>query len=189
MRLVLLSAFPAALVEGFALNGAVIDAAAPPRAPAVCASAASPGPNRRQALSAAFAAATSSTVFSAAADAADELKRPNVEISGYYNDPTHPRGYRQIVVKGSSNQVSVVGADDKFESSWKLQSIVSGSDITLQLEPNGKVQPPSGVQTVKRTDGSTQRIFKGRYNPTPPAGIEWPDGNKWTKADGDVFIF
>ena len=70
-----------------------------------------------------------------------------------------------------------------------LQASVSGNSITLFLESGGKVQPPSGVQSTRLADGTVRRTFTGTYNPSRPAGIEWPDGNKWTKSDGDDFTF
>lgn len=155
----------------------------------------SPHRNRRHILSAAALAASASSVRSVSGaelkdyDATDEMKRPNIEISGYYSDPTHPRGFRQIIVNGKSNNVVVRGADDKFETRWKLQASVSGNSITLFLESGGKVQPPSGVQSTRLADGTVRRTFTGTYNPSRPAGIEWPDGNKWTKSDGDDFTF
>mmetsp|Transcript_24076 Transcript_24076/g.45755 ORF Transcript_24076/g.45755 Transcript_24076/m.45755 type:complete len:174 (+) Transcript_24076:85-606(+) len=93
-------------------------------------------------------------------------------IAGYYSDPNHPHCKRIIEVAG--NIASLTGTDgnpgcppDGSGEAWTLVGKVNGNTIEVDFSPKGG--PPD---------------LKGVYAATDPAGINWPDGNKWTKIDG-----
>ena len=94
-------------------------------------------------------------------------------IAGYYSDPNHPNCQRIIEVAGTI--ASLTGTDgnpgcpsDGSGEVWTLKGKVNGNTLLVDFSPKGG--PPD---------------LKGVYDATVPAGINWPDGNKWTKIDGE----
>lgn len=90
-------------------------------------------------------------------------------IAGYYSDPNHPNCQRIIEVAGKIASLTGTDGDpgcppDGSGETWTLQGKIKGNTILVDFSPKGG---PSDL--------------KGVYNETAPAGINWPDGNKWTK--------
>ena len=94
-----------------------------------------------------------------------------VDFSGPYADPKHPNCLRSIEVVTKSD-VSVSGTDgtpgcpaDGSGNPWKLSGSVSGSTILVDFSPKGGPKNLQGIYV----DSSSE------------PGIQWPDGNKWTR--------
>jgi hypothetical protein len=92
----------------------------------------------------------------------------NADFNGSFNDPNHPNCQRVISAKGAV--ASMRGTDgtpgcpvDGSGKSWTLAGKISGENILVDFSPKGG--PPD---------------LKGTWDDTAPAGIRWPDGNKWT---------
>ncbi|GAX10898.1 hypothetical protein FisN_4Hh151 [Fistulifera solaris] len=116
-----------------------------------------------QALQKAAAAAS----FSAALSAAPLIVNA-VDFTGSYADPNHPNCQRVINVQGASATLSGTDGNpgcpaDGSGKAWKLTGNVDGSTIFVDFSPKGG--PPA---------------LKGVWDDAAPAGIKWPDGNKWT---------
>ena len=101
-------------------------------------------------------------------------------FAGSYSDPKHPNCKRVIEVVASSSaagdkQVLLSGTDgtpgcpaDGSGKEWSLQGrIVDGSKILVDFSPKGG---PSDI---------TGQFFQGKLGDS--SGINWPDGNTWTK--------
>jgi hypothetical protein len=91
-----------------------------------------------------------------------------VDFTGAFADPFHPNCQRVISVDGST--ASLKGTDgnpgcpiDGSGKNWTLTGKVDGDTILVDFRPKGG--PPD---------------LKGVWDTTSPAGIRWPDGNKWT---------
>jgi len=91
------------------------------------------------------------------------------DFTGSYADPNHPNCQRVIQVS-SADGVVVSGTDgtpgcpaDGSGRAWKLSGKVEDNTILVDFSPKGG--PPG---------------LKGVWDATEPAGIKWPDGNKWT---------
>jgi len=91
-----------------------------------------------------------------------------VDFTGSYADPFHPNCQRVISVQGP--EATLKGTDgnpacpaDGSGNAWKLVGKVDGSTILVDFTPKGG--PPG---------------LKGVWDDSAPAGIKWPDGNKWT---------
>lgn len=89
-------------------------------------------------------------------------------FSGTYNDPNHPNCRRQIQVLGS--QAILTGTDgnpgcppDGSGEEWQLLGQIVDDTILVDFSPKGG-----------------PKDLKGVWDTTDPAGILWPDGNKWT---------
>jgi hypothetical protein len=94
-----------------------------------------------------------------------------VDFSGSYADPFHQNCQRVIEVKGSSAILSGTDGNpacppDGSGTAWKLTGKVDGDKIFVDFSPKG---------------GPTN--LKGYWDASSPAGIKWPDGNKWTKKN------
>lgn len=96
---------------------------------------------------------------------------PNT-FAGYYSDPNHVNCQRVIQVAG---HVAVVSGTDGNPACppngngtmWTLPAHIVKDTILVDFSPKGGPADLVGV-----------------YNATTePAGIQWPDGNKWTKID------
>lgn len=94
----------------------------------------------------------------------------DVDFSGSYADPFHQNCQRVIVVEKGSTVASLSGTDgnpacppDGSGRPWKLTGKVDGDSILVDFRPKGG--PPD---------------LKGVWDASSPAGIKWPDGNKWT---------
>lgn len=92
------------------------------------------------------------------------------DFAGSYSDPNHPNCLRSIEIVSKSN-VAVSGTDgnpgcppDGAGNPWKLSGTVSGSTILVDFSPKGG---PKNLQ--------------GIYVDSAEPGIQWPDGNKWSK--------
>ena len=94
----------------------------------------------------------------------------NADFNGSFNDPNHTNCQRVISAKGA--EASIKGTDgvpgpgcpvDGSGKAWTLTGKISGDNILVDFSPKGG--PPD---------------LKGTWEDTAPAGIRWPDGNKWT---------
>lgn len=115
--------------------------------------------------------------FSAAAVTATLISGPvvanaAVDFDGSYVDPKHPNCQR-VITTVSKGQVDVSGTDgnpgcppDGSGKAWKLQGTVSGTSILVDFSPKGG---PSNLKGTFLNDG------------TSDGGIQWPDGNIWSK--------
>jgi len=117
----------------------------------------------RGALQKAASIATVSAVI-----AASPMNALAADFSGSYSDPKHPNCQRVVEVKGS--EAFLKGTDgnpgcppDGSGKAWKLTGKVDGDTILVDFTPKGG--PPG---------------LKGEWDGSSPAGIKWPDGNKWT---------
>ena len=87
-------------------------------------------------------------------------------ISTHHLDPNHPNCARLVAVEGTVALVS--GADGNpgcptgEGNPWKLQGKIEGDAIFVDFSPKGG---PSNLL--------------GKWEDKKPAGIRWPDGNKW----------
>lgn len=116
-----------------------------------------------QTLQKAVAAAS----FSAALSTAPLIANA-VDFTGSYADPNHPNCQRVISVQGATATLSGTDGNpgcpaDGSGKAWKLTGNVDGSSIFVDFSPKGG--PPA---------------LKGVWDDAAPAGIKWPDGNKWT---------
>jgi len=81
-------------------------------------------------------------------------------------DPNHPGCARLVATEGTSALVS--GADGNpgcptgEGRPWKLVGKIDGENIFVDFSPKGG---PKNLQ--------------GKWETSQPAGIRWPDGNKW----------
>jgi hypothetical protein len=105
--------------------------------------------------------------FSAALSAAPLIANA-VDFTGSYADPNHPNCQRVINVQGASATLSGTDGNpgcpaDGSGKAWKLTGNIDGSTIFVDFSPKGG--PPA---------------LKGVWDDAAPAGIKWPDGNKWT---------
>lgn len=114
----------------------------------------------------ALVAATATSPLAAAA-AADPFP-------GNYADPVHPNCKREITtIPGSTTSVRVAGTDgspacppDGSGTPWTLSgTILDDSTILVDFSPKGG---PSNLKGIYDTS-------------SVPSGIQWPDGNKWSK--------
>jgi hypothetical protein len=95
---------------------------------------------------------------------------PAADWTGSYADPNHPNCQRVVQVAGSLASVS--GTDgapacpaDGSGRAWALEGkLISSNTILVDFTPKGG---PANLQGV--------------YESAAPAGILWPDGNKWIK--------
>jgi hypothetical protein len=94
-----------------------------------------------------------------------------VDWTGSYADPKHPNCQRVIQVAGSLASVS--GTDgtpgcpaDGSGRAWALEGKIDKKDATILVDFTPKGGPAN---------------LKGVYESAAPAGILWPDGNKWIK--------
>jgi hypothetical protein len=90
------------------------------------------------------------------------------DFNGAFADPFHPNCQRFISANGA--EASLKGTDgtpgcpvDGSGREWQLTGKISGDNILVDFRPKGG--PPD---------------LKGTWEDTAPAGIRWPDGNKWT---------
>ena len=91
------------------------------------------------------------------------------EMSGYYSDPNHPNCKRVIEV--AAPVASITGTDgnpgcpaDGSGRTWTVSGKVKGKTLLADFSSKGG---PADL--------------KGEYDSSEPAGIKWPDGNKWVK--------
>ena len=120
--------------------------------------------NRADLQKAASAAFVSAAIMVApvAADAAP--------FAGSYADPKHPNCKRVIEI-GKGNTALVSGTDGSPECPadgsgrvWNIEGKINNDEIFIDFSPKG---------------GPKDLI--GKWEETAPAGIRFPDGNKWTK--------
>ncbi|KAL7565786.1 hypothetical protein ACA910_015567 [Epithemia clementina (nom. ined.)] len=97
---------------------------------------------------------------------------PDDPFTGKYADPKHPNCKREIVVNKGSSLAKLTGTDgspgcptDGSGKLWTLSGTVSGSTILVDFSPKGG---PANLKGVYDTSSS-------------PEGVQWPDGNKWSK--------
>jgi hypothetical protein len=90
------------------------------------------------------------------------------DFNGSFADPNHPNCQRVISVNGA--EAKLRGTDgnpgcpiDGSGKAWQLTGKVTDDNILVDFSPKGG--PPD---------------LKGTWDATAPAGIRWPDGNKWT---------
>lgn len=84
---------------------------------------------------------------------------PVAAWTGRYSDPNHPRGYREVSLKG--NALTIVGRDEPEGPKWTLSATANGASAKIDFSPKGG--PPNLEATLQ------------------PNGIRFPDGNLWTK--------
>jgi hypothetical protein len=103
-----------------------------------------------------------------AAISMDPLAADAADFAGSYADPNHPNCLRVISVSGV--EAILTGTDgnpgcppDGSGEAWRLMGKVDGNSIFVDFSPKGG--PPG---------------LKGIWDDSAPAGIKWPDGNKWT---------
>jgi hypothetical protein len=115
----------------------------------------------KEAMHVAIASVTTAAISTAplVADATD--------FAGSYADPNHPNCQRVVSVSGAD--ATLTGTDgnpgcppDGSGKAWKLMGKVDGNSIFVDFSPKGG--PPG---------------LKGIWDNSAPAGIKWPDGNKW----------
>ena len=82
-----------------------------------------------------------------------------VRFGGTYTDPQHPGCTRKVVLTGSN--VVITGADEPGGKEWKVKGKPYGRALLIDFTPKGG--PPD---VIARWTG---------------LGLEFPDGNKWTK--------
>lgn len=100
-------------------------------------------------------------------------------LDGEYRDPNHPDGFRRITAT-SATSATIVGQDGPGAPVWKLAGrIEDDSTLALKISP-GTVQPPEGVTMEDFGDGYVQ-VFRGKFSLDGTPGIQWPDGNRWTR--------
>jgi hypothetical protein len=94
-------------------------------------------------------------------------------FAGSYSDPNHPNCQR-VIATVSPGKVSVSGTDGNpgcppngSGKGWKLDGTVSGSSIVVDFSPKG------GPANLKGTFLKNDIALNG--------GIQWPDGNLWSK--------
>lgn len=106
--------------------------------------------------------------FSAALSTAPFIAHAAVDFTGSYADPFHPNCQRVVTVQGAAATLSGTDGNpgcpaDGSGKAWKLTGNIDGSTIFVDFSPKGG--PPA---------------LKGIWDDAAPAGIKWPDGNKWT---------
>jgi hypothetical protein len=96
-----------------------------------------------------------------------------IDFVGSYSDPNHPNCQR-VIDTVSPGKVSVSGTDgnpvcppDGSGKAWKLDGTVSGSSIVVDFSPKG------GPTNLKGSFLKNDVVLNG--------GIQWPDGNLWSK--------
>jgi hypothetical protein len=118
----------------------------------------------------AFQKAASVASVTAAIAMSPLVANANADFNGSFNDPNHTNCQRVISAKGAV--ASMKGTDgipgpgcpvDGSGKAWTLTGKISGDNILVDFSPKGG--PPD---------------LKGTWDATEPAGIRWPDGNKWT---------
>ncbi|CAB9502888.1 expressed unknown protein [Seminavis robusta] len=119
----------------------------------------------KEALQRAASVASISAVIVAAPMGADAV----VDLAGSYSDPKHPNCLRVIEIK-DKGRAAVSGTDgtpgcppDGSGRVWNLEGKVNGNDILVDFTPKGG-----------------PKDLLGKWEEEAPAGIRWPDGNKWT---------
>ena len=119
----------------------------------------------KAALEKAFSIAAVSSVI---ATTSPLVSNAAVDFTGSYADPKHPNCQRVVSVKGA--EAKLTGTDgtpgcppDGSGRAWSLEGKVDGDTIFVDFSPKGG--PPG---------------LKGVWDAAAPAGIKWPDGNKWT---------
>ena len=111
----------------------------------------------RRAILGRFASAATAVVALPALAITPPGSRPT--FAGEFNDPQHPGCKRNIKLAGS--QAIIRGADEDG-TPWKVTGKVSGSEMIVDFSPKG------GPKAVP-----------AKWN---GLGIQFPDGNVWTKA-------
>jgi hypothetical protein len=113
-------------------------------------------------------AAAVATLSAALASAA--LPASAVDFSGSYADPFHPNCLREVQVV-SPNKADVTGTDgtpgcppDGSGRKWALTGLIDDDSILIDFTPKGG-----------------PKDLKGVWEPSPVAGIRFPDGNLWSK--------
>jgi hypothetical protein len=93
-----------------------------------------------------------------------------IDFSGSYADPFHPNCQRHVEVV-SPTRAAVTGTDgtpgcppDGSGRPWALTGFIEGDSILIDFTPKGG-----------------PKDLKGVWEPSPVAGIRFPDGNLWSK--------
>lgn len=86
---------------------------------------------------------------------------PPAVWAGRYSDPNHPRGYREVSLKGSA--LTIVGRDEPDGAKWTLSATANGASAKIDFSPKGG---PKDLGATLAADSSS---------------IRFPDGNVWTK--------
>ena len=121
-------------------------------------------------LQKAAAVATLSVALLAGAVVPATASAATVDFSGSYADPFHPNCQRHVEVV-SQTRAAVTGTDgtpgcppDGSGRPWALTGILEGDSILIDFTPKGG-----------------PKDLKGVWEPSPVAGIRFPDGNLWSK--------
>lgn len=100
------------------------------------------------------------TVFSLGLVQTVSAATPEVDASGMYSDPNHPKGFRLVKINGKD--VTVVGSDIGETPEWELKGKREGASLFIDFTPKGY---PKTLEA--KFDGS---------------GLSFPDGNRWPKT-------
>lgn len=105
-----------------------------------------------------------------AAIATTPIASENVNFAGSYADPNHPNCLREIQVIDPPN-AKITGTDgdpgcppDGSGTEWSLIGTIKDDTILIDFSPKGG-----------------PKDLKGVWEPSPVAGIRFPDGNLWSK--------
>lgn len=114
--------------------------------------------------------------FVSASIAAAPLVANAVDFSGSYSDPSHPNCKRVIeVTKKRVNGKNVA----KLSGTDGSPGCPAGGSGT-EWELTGKVADSKSIFVDFSPKGGPENLL-GIWDSKSPAGIKWPDGNKWTK--------
>lgn len=123
----------------------------------------------------AFRKAAAVATLSAALVGATLPANAAVDFSGSYADPNHPNCLREVQVVSPSN-ADVTGTDgtpgcppDGSGRKWALTGKIDGDTILIDFSPKGG-----------------PKNLKGVWEPSPVAGIRFPDGNLWSKKATNI---